>query len=130
MGGLRDQHPKSVGPPRRMRADEKAVITALMKASPRSSEFERALETIIVRSMNDGDMGSVLFAPADDRKRLFGCEIASAEFVDEDGVPVSLALNVDQYGDLFELDIWKKDFSPLIRYPGVSDLKIVRLASS
>jgi hypothetical protein len=33
-------------------------------------------------------------------------------FKDIDGTPVSAALNVDQQGNLYELDIWKVDFSP------------------
>ena len=38
-------------------------------------------------------------------------------FTDEDGVKVIASLNVDSDGHLFELDIWKTDFSPLLRIP-------------
>ncbi|MFB5649155.1 hypothetical protein ACE5IS_00800 [Leptospira wolffii] len=30
---------------------------------------------------------------------------------------VSAVLNIDQYGDLFELDIWKTDFTELKEIP-------------
>jgi hypothetical protein len=63
--------------------------------------------------MNDGGMGSLRFVGSADRR--FGKCIGEAEFDDLDGVPVSVALNVDQYGQLFELDLWKVDFSPLKR---------------
>ena len=29
----------------------------------------------------------------------------------------------DEYGELFELDFWKVDFSPLRRYPQPQDLR-------
>lgn len=45
--------------------------------------------------------------------------------VDEDGVPVEIALNLDTNGNLFELDIWKVDFSPLRRLPQPLELQRV-----
>ncbi|MGT2430711.1 DUF6984 family protein [Cupriavidus basilensis] len=47
-----------------------------------------------------------------------GSDLASVEFFDEDGVAVIVTLSLDNYGDLYELDIWKTDFSPLRRLPG------------
>ena len=44
------------------------------------------------------------------------------KFNDADGVPVSAALNLDQDHHLFELDVWKVDFSPLQRWPTAQDL--------
>jgi hypothetical protein len=38
-------------------------------------------------------------------------------------VPVSVALNVDQHGELFELDLWKVDFSPLQRIATLGELR-------
>ncbi|TFV94864.1 hypothetical protein E4M00_17060 [Leifsonia flava] len=65
-------------------------------------------------------MGSLLILPlevAADAKRRFGREVAELRFVDGDGVPISAALNVDSDGNLFELDMFKGDGSPLIRIP-------------
>jgi len=39
-------------------------------------------------------------------------------------VPVSVGLYLDQFGDLFELDVWKVDSSPLIRYPHPDDFEV------
>ncbi len=44
--------------------------------------------------------------------RQLGAEVAEFMFKDIDGTPVSASLNVDQQGELYELDIWKVDFSP------------------
>ncbi len=66
-------------------------------------------------------MGSVRFARREG-SRSFGAEIARAEYTDDDGVLVSITVNVDENGDLFEIDFWKADFSPLRRYPRPDDL--------
>ena len=75
----------------------------------------------LVEEMNDGGMGSLRFVGRADRR--FGRCIGEAEFDDADGVPVSVALNVDQYGELFELDLWKVDFSPLNRIAALDELR-------
>lgn len=66
--------------------------------------------------MEDGGMGSHRFTGVGEEGRV-GRTVAECEFTDEDGVTVSAALNVDQRGRLLELDIWKTDFSPLMRWP-------------
>lgn len=43
--------------------------------------------------------------------------VAELQFDDDDGVPILTSLNIDQDGKLFELDIWKVDYSPVIKYP-------------
>ena len=75
----------------------------------------------LVEEMNDGGMGSLLFAGAADRR--FGRCIGEAEFDDADGVLVSVALHLDQRDELFELDLWKVDFSPLQRIPAIGDVR-------
>src|SRR2546421_11169790 len=75
----------------------------------------------LVEDMNDGGMGSLLFVGSADRR--FGKCIGEAEFDDADGVLVSVALNIDQRGKLFELDLWKVDFSPLQRIAALDELR-------
>jgi hypothetical protein len=72
--------------------------------------------------MKDGNMGSIRFAK--DERRIMGKILAEAQYTDEDGVLVSIAINADNKGDLFEVDFWKVDFSPLKRYPKPSDLRV------
>lgn len=69
-------------------------------------------------------MGSVRFLSVNPTRRGLGEVLAEAEYVDEDGVPVLIAINADKSGNLYELDFWKVDFSPLRRYPMASELKI------
>jgi hypothetical protein len=71
--------------------------------------------------MDDGGMGSLRLATDEGLQqqpgRLTGRRAAELQFIDADGVPVLASLNLDQNGELLEIDIWKTDFSPLIRIP-------------
>lgn len=44
-----------------------------------------------------------------------------------DGVGVWLALLVDTHGGLFEVDMWKVDLSPLLRYPRRDQLEPAKI---
>nr|WP_197683849.1 hypothetical protein [Pandoraea faecigallinarum] len=72
---------------------------------------------VSVEEMLDGGMGSLRLINKNARNRKFGGQLVESEYVDMDGVQISVAVNVDQFGDLFELDIWKVDFSALIKFP-------------
>ncbi len=69
--------------------------------------------------MNDGGMGSLLLFPKGiiKKNRLFGKCVSEYQFTDKDGVEVIASLNVDKNEELFELDVWKTDYSPLICFP-------------
>jgi len=78
------------------------------------------LETLRVSPIDDGGMGSLRLATDEALQqpgRLVGPRVAEVQFTDADGVPVLASLNLDPDGELMELDIWKTDFSPLIRIP-------------
>jgi len=73
------------------------------------------IASLRVQDMEDGGMGSIRLAPGGTPLpgRVFGRCAAELELVDADGVPVLVSLNVDREGRLFELDVWKADYSPL-----------------
>lgn len=103
---------------RKISIDEKRLLDFLInKASlnlPNNWEKE-----LLVSSMQDEGMGSLFLTSASNSKkeRIFGMQISECCFIDKDGIEVIASLNVDQNGDLFELDIWKTDYSPLISIP-------------
>jgi hypothetical protein len=77
-------------------------------------------DSLYVQPMSDGGMGSLLLIPDNvttGSKRLFGKQISEYQFTDKDGVEVITSLNVDQEGILFELDVWKTDYSCLLDFP-------------
>jgi hypothetical protein len=109
---------------RKLRMEELDLITAMARHSRKSNELLRSLSERLVEDMKDGGMGSVRFKDSDNRERRLGKKIAEAEFRDQDGIPVSAVLNLDDKGQLFELDMWKVDFSALKRYPRPEDLRL------
>jgi hypothetical protein len=78
-------------------------------------------KTLDVQPMADGGMGSLAFAPIGTDRR-FGSSPAECHFRDSDGVLVSAALYLDEQGAPYEVDVWKVDFSPLLRWPTRADL--------
>jgi len=116
---------RELGPPRPLREKELALVKKLLAGTVKETRNHPRLDETRVQDMPDGGMGSIRFMQELAEKRMFGEEIAEGLFHDTDGVPVSVTLNVDQFDDLFELDLWKVDFSPLIRYPDLDDLAII-----
>jgi len=74
-----------------------------------------------IEPMNDGGMSSHQFTTVK-INRKFSNAVAECQFLDADGVTVLATLNVDAKGDLFELDVWKTDFSSLLRWPAENQL--------
>jgi hypothetical protein len=100
---------------RHLRLDETNLIVAMLASKREEQSLRQELAEALVEEMTDGGMGSLRFTGAAGRK--FGQQLAEAELQDVDGVVLNITINVDQYGSLFEFDVWKVDFSPLIRLP-------------
>lgn len=115
-------HSYTIGEPRDLREDESNLLITMLGATARTEPLITNLAGRQVYEMNDGCMGSLRFVGTDDRK--FGSITAEATFHDEDGIPVSAAVIVDQRGDLYELDLFKADFSPLRRIPALGERQI------
>jgi hypothetical protein len=104
-------------------AEEKALIVAMVRGRAAERAILQAIDEALVEEMEDGGMGSLHFVrPASSQSR-FGKQLCEATCHDQDGTPVSIALQLDQFGCLFELDIFKADFSPLKKLPSPSDLQ-------
>ena len=92
---------------RNLNSTEIEIMTKLLNIA----SLEIDVTQLLVNSMDDGGMGSLSIGEHYASRQL-GQEIAEYMFDDIDGIPVSAALNVDKQGNLYELDIWKVDFSP------------------
>jgi hypothetical protein len=90
------------------------LLRALLADHPSGKQLLSDLERAEVTDMIDGRMGSVKFSATSGERRMAGC-VAEADYFDSDGVPVSSAVNVDENGRPLEIDMWKVDFSPLIK---------------
>lgn len=106
-----------------LREEERSLLLHLL---PQGKDFElkkRFLDDVKVRDMPDGAMGSIEFIC--ENEGGLGKTIVEAEFFDVDGVVVSVSVNENSLGDLYEMDFWKSDFSPLLKYPAPEDVKIL-----
>jgi hypothetical protein len=118
---------REFGPLRPLREEELALIRKLLSRTALADKALAQLSTDLVRDMPDGGMGSIQFhkASTPPNTRKFGKQVAEGAFKDSDGVPVSVTLNLDEQGELYELDLFKGDFSPLISYPDIEDFEII-----
>jgi hypothetical protein len=93
-----------------------AFLLTLGEAVP-AAEVDR--HSLVVENMNDGGMGSLRLVPNGARaaQRFFGHRVSSWESEDEDGVKLLVSLVIDSNGRLYELEIFKTDFSRLKRFP-------------
>jgi hypothetical protein len=67
--------------------------------------------------MEDGGMGSLRFFSPNKKTQNYGYELVSMQYKDIDDIPIIITINMDDSGDIYELDIWKVDFSPLKQFP-------------
>jgi hypothetical protein len=107
-----------MGPIRRPTKQEARLIEVLIIKS--DIDFPMGWkDKLLVSQMDDGGMGSLyLFSEGlIKEKRSLGKQISELQFADIDGVEVLASLNLDESGDLFELDIWKTDYSKLLNLP-------------
>lgn len=103
---------------RKLNPDEIPLVKYLLD----KSGLDYSISELKVTEMNDGGMGSLLFDSKTKEPR-FGKATAEYWFKDSDGVGVTARLNLDQEGELFELDVWKTDFSELKKWPCFKQIK-------
>ncbi len=90
--------------------------------TPEGARITPQLADARVQTMLDGHMGSLRFVGSSDR--CYGRALISVVAHDVDTTPLLISLDLDQHGNLFELDVWKVDFSPLIRLPEPSEVTL------
>lgn len=95
--------------------EEERLIRYLIGLSPGYEHLLEQLPGARVQTMDDGGMGSVQFAGDD--ARIPGGFISEYEFTDRDGVLGIASVVIDSEGNLYELDMWKGDNSPLQDFP-------------
>lgn len=111
---------------RELTQNERQLITFLISKSIINIPANWS-EYLLVQPLADGGMGSLyLFykgVPLNE-KRTFGKQVSEMTFVDKDGVTVIVSLNVDEKGLLYELDVWKTDYSRVIsKFPTIESAK-------
>jgi len=104
---------------RKLKPEEIALITWMIKSTDEGPSIIDKLEKLIVEEMEDGGMGSLRVVVEGEDKRLFSRELAKVDLFDLDQVPVFISVDLDTDGNFFELDVFKGDFNPLKKFPTV-----------
>jgi hypothetical protein len=105
---------------RRPSEDETRLLTAIFDLDGNSQFDDAYVKALRVKEMNDGGMGSLTLLQPDvdaNAERKFGSALRGVDFKDSDGMHISASINLDSNGVPFELDLFKGDFSPLIKTP-------------
>lgn len=113
--GLKD----CMKPSRKLHTDEEKLLSFLVGRSTALIQ-DNWKDELFVIPMNDDGMGSLYLSREfknESKDRKFGRQVSECRFVDADGVEVIASLNVDSDGELFELDIWKTNYAPLLKIP-------------
>jgi hypothetical protein len=122
-----DDYYSRLGPLRRLTQVEYQIVAKLVHDTEHSEKILEQLRDAQVRDMPDGGMGSIQFCVpgSEAMAHRFGKQIAEGAFTDADGTPVSVTIDIDEQGNLNELDVFKSDGSRLIRFPEITDFKII-----
>ena len=97
--------------------DEQDLIRFMLTNNGTQKKFIDELPNLMVEEMNDGGMGSLRFLSKKEGRRVFKNEISIMHYRDTDGVSVRFALNLDQDDEVYELDVFKGDFSAMKKFP-------------
>jgi hypothetical protein len=81
---------------------ELIIVSELLRRPGPGQWQTQNIASATVTDMDDGGMGSLLFASGQVERRYWRT-IAEGWFRDSDGVPVVVSLNVGTAGDLYEL---------------------------
>src|SRR5437868_5611610 len=99
---------------RKLSTQELSFLKSMLAEREDGAKYISTLAACVVDEMDDGGMGGLRFHSSKPNRKL-GIELASTQFQDDDGIDVLATINLDQYGDLFELDIWKTNFTAISR---------------
>lgn len=100
---------------RRLTDEERELIVTLIGDGPDSKYLIQSLDHAIVIEL--GDDRGIRFIDDKHKDRKLGRQIADVGWIDLDGVPVRVWLDLDNYNNLYELELWKVDDSPLLKFP-------------
>lgn len=101
---------------RSLKLPELGLLIFMLRGKPGTERLLAELHTVEVVELTAGEPGSLRFVSNQANRRL-GELLAQTQFLDEDGVPVLVSLYLDQGGNLYELDCWKVNDTPLGRIP-------------
>jgi hypothetical protein len=104
---------------RKIRENEKELIIFLLEKLNLNVADYPINEDVF--EYEGGKMGSISLNNNPD---AYAGDLIQVEYIDTDNTPVMITLTHDTEGQLLDLDFWKTDFSKLLKYPTLSEIKL------
>jgi hypothetical protein len=104
---------------RKIRENEKELIVFLLEKLNLNVADYPINEDVF--EYEGGKMGSISLNNNPD---AYAGDLIQVEYIDADNTPVMITLTHDTEGQLLDLDFWKTDFSKLLKYPTLSEIKL------
>src|SRR5687767_6788378 len=95
---------------RPIKPEERALIEHLLSLVKGGDRYQVPGE---VSNMDDAGMGGLQLSSRGEHAQ----DLVEADYTDTDNREVFITLTTNEFDELYELDIWKTDFSALKRYP-------------
>lgn len=102
---------------RQLKKEEIELIQYMLLGKPEMEYLLNNLSIYFVSEMDDGGMGSLKVESPLKETRKYNGYIADIYLRDVDDIPLVITIYVDTDGDLYELDVWKADSTPLKEFP-------------
>jgi hypothetical protein len=106
---------------RKIRENERALIIFLLEKLNLNLADYPINENVF--EYEGGKMGSISLGNNPDD---YAGDLIQVEYIDADEIPVVITLTKDKNNQLLDLDFWKTDFSKLIVYPLVNEIKVMK----
>lgn len=106
--------------------DEKVLLKILLEKAPPQTAKGVELDTIRVVDSGEAGARSIIFPDTRDEAQENGRlarPCVEAEYSDSDGVLVMVTLLTDQFGCLYEVDLWKVNFTNIQLLPDKNNLR-------
>jgi hypothetical protein len=95
---------------RPIRPEERALIEHLLGLLKGGRSYQIPEE---VENLGNGETGSIQLSSRGEHTT----DLVEADYKDADGRDILITLSANQHDELYDLDMWKTDFSSLQRYP-------------
>jgi hypothetical protein len=102
---------------RAIRPQERELIRHLLSLVKGGDRYQIPEE---VENLTGTEMGGIQLSSRGEHS----ADLVEADYKDTDGRDVLITLTTNQFNELYDMDIWKADFSELQRYPEPAKVKL------
>ena len=101
---------------RKIKSWELELTNSLLLKCGRQDDY-KLHPSILVEEVTNEEIGTIRFLEVGrgNENRVFGQKLSETIVIDKDNVQILVSLIVDNSDNLFELEIWKTNFEPILK---------------